>query len=127
VISADPIDGLTSNALIRSEPFRKGNKGAARDNAGGHSLFGFERPNSTDPAGRRPYRTLSGLSDLGEEFAIPRKFWPDTFIKPLRILPDTKPEIDSAGEIRSGSLPGLRAKPLPRRDDGEAAATRQLI
>jgi hypothetical protein len=100
VISADPIDDLTSNPLIRSEPLREGNKGAARDNAGGHALFRFERPDSTDPAGRRPYRTLSGLDDPGEEFAFPRKFWPDTFIKPLRILPDTKLEIDSAGEIR---------------------------
>ena len=110
MISADAIDGLTPNPLIRSGPFRKGNKGAARDNAGGHPLFGFERPNSTYPAGRRPYRTLSGLGDLGEEFAVPRKFWPDTFIKPLRILPDTKPEIDSAGKIQSGSFAGTARK-----------------
>jgi hypothetical protein len=85
------------------------------------------QPDDTNPIGRRPRNTLSGFKLIGEEFTVPRKLRPDTFMTTARILPGITREIEKRLRIRSGSLPELSADPPLRSGMREHAAARQLI
>jgi hypothetical protein len=85
------------------------------------------QPDDTNPIGRRPRNTLSGFKLIGEEFTVPRKLRPDTFMTTACILPDITREIEKRLPIRSGSSPELSADPPLRSGMREHAAARQLI
>jgi hypothetical protein len=85
------------------------------------------QPDDTNPIGRRPRNTLSGFKLIGEEFTVPRKLRPDTFMTTARILPGITREIEKRLRIRSGSLPEIERRSTIPKWYAEHAAARQLI
>jgi hypothetical protein len=82
-------------------------------------------PGDIDPKGPWPNDRLSGFNDLGEEFTVPRKHWPDTFMTTACILPGAKLEIDHADKLgrpvagitQQSLYPAKMMGRLPRRDN----------
>ena len=97
---------LNPDSRVRRRPIREVRHGHRKGYDEGHAHrisvlneLARTHPDEIDPIGQLPGNMLTGFNDLGEEFTVPRKLWPDTFMTTACILPGTKLEIDHAGKL----------------------------